>query len=84
MTDRRKIAKFDLRNIAHGAMLQRGLLPDFSAAVVDQVEKIRGAATGSGSEIRDLRHLLWASIDDGQFARSRPAIGGRGTGRRPR
>ncbi len=64
MTDRRKTGKYDLRALAHEAMLQRGLLPDFWAAVLDQVGKIREAATGWGSEIRDLRHLLWASIDN--------------------
>ena len=55
---------YDLRAIAHDAMIQRGLLPDFSQAVLDQTQKIVGAATISGAEIRDLRQLVWASIDN--------------------
>jgi ribonuclease R len=64
MTTNRTTGKYALRSIAHDAMLQRGLLPDFSAAVLEQTENITGAAIGSGPEIRDLRHLLWASIDN--------------------
>ena len=45
-------------------MLQRGLLPDFSPAVVAEVNQIAHAATPSGAAIRDLRGLLWASIDN--------------------
>lgn len=45
-------------------MLARGLLPDFSAAVHTQLDAIRGAAHDENSEIRDLRGLLWASIDN--------------------
>lgn len=43
-------------------MLQRGLLPDFSAAVLAETRSITRAAT-DGS-VRDLRGLLWASIDN--------------------
>jgi VacB/RNase II family 3'-5' exoribonuclease len=64
MTTNRTTAKYDLRSIAHDVMLQRGLLPDFSAEVIEQTNKITNAATGSGPEIRDLRDLLWASIDN--------------------
>ncbi len=56
--------KNDLRAIAHEAMLQRGLLPDFSPAVVAETRRITHAATASGAPIRDLRNLLWASIDN--------------------
>ncbi len=45
-------------------MLQRGMLPDFSAAVLAQADAITTAATASGTTIRDLRSLLWASIDN--------------------
>ena len=45
-------------------MLDRGLLPDFSAAVLAEVEKIQAPAVLVGDPIRDLRHLLWASIDN--------------------
>ncbi len=53
-----------LRNIAHDVMLQRGLLPDFSQPVLEEVEKIDGPATASESTVRDLRQLLWCSIDN--------------------
>ena len=64
MTENRAPVRYDLRAVAHDAMVQRGLLPEFSPAVLEQTEKITGAATGSGPDIRDLRHLLWASIDN--------------------
>ncbi|MBV9570291.1 MAG: RNB domain-containing ribonuclease [Alphaproteobacteria bacterium] len=53
-----------LRDIAHDVMLQRGLLPDFSKAVLREVDTIDGPAAVSSPEIRDLRHLLWCSIDN--------------------
>ena len=45
-------------------MLQHGLRPEFSAEALAEVERIDGAATASQSDIRDLRHLLWVSIDN--------------------
>ena len=59
-----------LRSIAHRAMLERGLLPDFSAAVLAELDRIQGPAgvngelAGDPSRIRDLTDLLWASIDN--------------------
>ena len=53
-----------LRAIAHRAMLQRGLLPDFSPAALAQTEAITCAATEADPSIRDLRGLLWCSIDN--------------------
>jgi len=53
-----------LRQIARSAMLERALLPDFSAAAVKQTESITAPARESGAGIRDLRTLLWASIDN--------------------
>ena len=44
-------------------MLQRGLLPDFSAAAVAEANAAQ-ASGGAGTHIRDLRGLLWASIDN--------------------
>jgi hypothetical protein len=41
-----------------------GLLPDFSPAVIAETNQITQAATASGVAIRDLRGLLWASIDN--------------------
>lgn len=53
-----------LRQIARRAMLERHLLPDFSAAAVTQTNSITEAARDLGPAIRDLRGLLWASIDN--------------------
>jgi exoribonuclease R len=53
-----------LQSIAHAVMLQRGLLPDFSAAVVAETNQIARAAAPSDTTIRDLRGLPWASIDN--------------------
>ena len=41
-----------------------GLLPEFSQDVPAEAERIDAAASKSSSEIRDLRHLLWRSIDN--------------------
>jgi ribonuclease R len=54
----------DLKAIARRAMINRGLLPDFSDAVVAEVGRITSPATDTDSRIRDLRGLRWASIDN--------------------
>lgn len=54
-----------LLRVAHAAMLERGLLPDFSAAAMRETNAFKGAASPPmAGEIRDLRNLLWASIDN--------------------
>ncbi len=53
-----------LRDVARRAMLERGLLPDFSPEAMAETSAIGHAATEAGSAIRDLRDLLWASIDN--------------------
>ncbi|MGC2274931.1 MAG: ribonuclease catalytic domain-containing protein [Candidatus Binatus sp.] len=54
-----------LKSIARRAMLQRGLLPDFSAEVIAQTNSIaHAAAAASDPSLKDLRRLLWASIDN--------------------
>ena len=50
--------------IARRAMLERGLLPDFSPAVLAELRAIRPPAASDGQSVRDLRNLLWASIDN--------------------
>ena len=45
-------------------MRARGLLPDFSPAVLAEAGAFTGAATVSDATVRDLRGLLWASIDN--------------------
>ncbi|MEK6672361.1 MAG: RNB domain-containing ribonuclease [Nitrospirota bacterium] len=53
-----------LQRIAHRAMLQRGLLPDFSAEALVELGRIQSPASINGEQVRDLRDLLWASIDN--------------------
>ena len=57
--------------IAHGcarlpfaAMRERGLDPDFSPAELAEAAALRGAAATSEAPTRDLRPLLWCSIDN--------------------
>jgi exoribonuclease-2 len=45
-------------------MLQRGLLPDFSAEVLVELGKIQAPAAINVEQVHDLRGLLWASIDN--------------------
>jgi len=45
-------------------MIERGLLPDFSAEVTTEIGRITSAAVEKDPKIRDLRGLLWASIDN--------------------
>jgi VacB/RNase II family 3'-5' exoribonuclease len=54
----------DLEGVARQAMIDRGLLPDFSPAALAQLNAITRPATASGAAIRDQRQLLWASIDN--------------------
>jgi exoribonuclease II len=53
-----------LSTIATLAMFSRGLEPEFSAAVQKQTAAFTGPAQASGDDIRDLRDLLWCSIDN--------------------
>jgi VacB/RNase II family 3'-5' exoribonuclease len=53
-----------LQTIARRAMLERGLLPDFSAEALTELAGIQAPAAMNGDQVRDLRRLLWASIDN--------------------
>jgi VacB/RNase II family 3'-5' exoribonuclease len=57
-------SKKQLRDIARRAMLQRGLLPEFSSAALAEASAITRTAKETSPSIRDLRGLLWASIDN--------------------
>ncbi|MCE5316887.1 MAG: RNB domain-containing ribonuclease [Parachlamydia sp.] len=55
----------DLTQIARNAMLERGMLVDFPQAVEQEAETLTEAAKPRPSpEMRDLRELLWVSIDN--------------------
>jgi VacB/RNase II family 3'-5' exoribonuclease len=53
-----------LQSIAHRAMLERGLLPDFSSEALAELEQLPRSAELDSNTIRDRRNLLWASIDN--------------------
>ena len=53
-----------LRSIARRAMLERGLLPEFSLQARGELDGIRVAATQAEESTRDLRNLIWCSIDN--------------------
>lgn len=54
----------DLRAIAHRAMIDRGLQPDFPPEAIQQLNAISGPSSERGPSIRDMRRLLWCSIDN--------------------
>ncbi len=56
--------RHDLQAIAHRAMIARGLLPDFSPAVLREISRLTRPATAPIPSIRDLRNLPWCSIDN--------------------
>ena len=45
-------------------MSERGLEPEFSARVEQQLASITGSASETGAQIHDLTALLWCSIDN--------------------
>ena len=63
MSIKQRTGKDELKSLAHDAMLQHGLLPAFSQAALAETNQITHAAT-SNTTIRDLRGLLWASVDN--------------------
>jgi VacB/RNase II family 3'-5' exoribonuclease len=53
-----------LERIAYRVMKERGFMPDFSRAALNELEEIRQVDGGAESPGKDLRTLLWASIDN--------------------
>ena len=53
-----------LQRIARRAMIGRGLFPDFSPEALTELDRINAPATRTEEPIRDLRNLLWCSIDN--------------------
>jgi exoribonuclease-2 len=53
-----------LQRIAHRVMLERGLVPDFPPPALAELDGIHGPATRAEGAGRDLRNLLWCSIDN--------------------
>ncbi|MBI5634806.1 MAG: RNB domain-containing ribonuclease [Nitrospirae bacterium] len=53
-----------LKRIAHRVMLEKGLLSDFSKEAEEELAAITTPATADNEQVRDLRDLLWCSIDN--------------------
>jgi exoribonuclease-2 len=53
-----------LKKIAHRVMMERGFFPDFSTQAIAELDGIHGPATRTEESTRDLRNLLWCSIDN--------------------
>ena len=54
-----------LQSLAHRAMIERGLLPDFAAAALAELDRIQAPAVATnGESVRDLTDRLWVSIDN--------------------
>jgi exoribonuclease-2 len=70
MNTNNKYHRSILQNIARQAMLERGLLPDFSTEALAELGRLQistgtgGRAADSPRAIRDMRKLSWASIDN--------------------
>jgi exoribonuclease-2 len=54
----------ELARLATQAMIDRGLEPEFPPKALRQAEEAEGPAHESDSDIRDLRTMLWCSIDN--------------------
>src|SRR5579863_8246228 len=72
-----------LQRIARSAMVERGLEPDYPPAARAELDAISGPAARTSASIRDLRALLWCSIDNDdsrdldQLSVAEPLSGGR-------
>jgi len=70
MNANRKYHRSILQSVARRAMLERGLLPDFSSEALAELGRLQIPAGSSASPsavpagLRDMRNLLWASIDN--------------------
>ncbi|HEX4962390.1 MAG TPA: RNB domain-containing ribonuclease [Thermoanaerobaculia bacterium] len=54
----------DLHAIAERALRDRGLEPDFPPEAKAEADRLSSPAPGDGAGVRDLRQLLWSSIDN--------------------
>ncbi len=58
-------AGFDLASAARDEMIHEGFTPDFPPGTPEQIAALRRSAAPTPSdEVRDLRSLLWSSIDN--------------------
>src|SRR3982751_1240523 len=66
MKNRNQYSGLDLRAMAHRAMIENGFEPDFPEEAVMEAQKLghTGPVDALDSTVRDLRSLLWSSIDN--------------------
>jgi exoribonuclease-2 len=64
VTYRHLMEPINLHRIAVEAMRSRGLLPAFAPQALQEAEAARQAAPERDGALRDLRHLIWFSIDN--------------------
>jgi exoribonuclease-2 len=57
-------ARTRLQDIARRVMIARGLAPDFTPAALSELEAIRAPAGPPDASTRDLRQMMWCSIDN--------------------
>ena len=57
-------SRINLQQIARRAMISRGLAPDFPTALLDELKQINFPATYQRDQAKDLRKLLWCSVDN--------------------
>ncbi len=53
-----------LQKIARGVMFERGMLPEFSEEALTELGRMDDGGAVPGGAVRDLRNLLWCSIDN--------------------
>src|SRR6266581_660218 len=56
--------EFDLFAVARQEMIVEGFDPDFPPGVDRQLAALKGRAADTDGDVRDLRALLWSSIDN--------------------
>jgi hypothetical protein len=54
----------DLHTIARRAVEEAGFEPDFPADVKRELTELKDVSVAPGSDVRDMRGLLWSSIDN--------------------
>jgi len=60
----RNVNRITLQHIARKAMISRGLAPEFPDAVFTELKKITSPATCRTDVAKDMRDLLWCSVDN--------------------
>ena len=53
-----------LLRVARQAMIERGLEPEFPVAALAEAQRLAAPAGPYGADVRDLRELVWCSIDN--------------------